>query len=939
MKPTDIQSLTNIVAQLALTVQQLAESQRQPVQITSTADTANAIPKFTGDPLDDAKQWTQDVERIAAQALWTPALTLLNATSRLSGLAANWQKTNGKHHHEWEEWKRVLIERFRRRLSMKDFIELQAKRTLRRNETLVQYIFEKDALLEKSPHPLTPEERISMIIGDIKDTKWSIPLASHLYSSVTELVDRAATLDSLRQLEKEGSNDKKDAGTREKPFLRKFNPKLGDKTEDLHCWRCGKKGHISHQCHLPPPEAGSALAAPADGETATPTHQRNAHQRRSNEAGTAHHNHASNTRLPRSSSENAANGSTQDAKKPNARYSVNCLYTEGPRAPIVNAIINGTTTVDALCDCGSEVTLIRKHVAPPELPVFKWQNGPIETAAGPITPAGWITLRVKVGNIDYTMPQVGLCEHLPVTLVLGNDWKWFVQARYIIEADGSFCITTPTSIQEFTRFKAQTLTANCIFKSRPMEASLQTDVALAPRATTETLCSTKSTEPLPQITTSGERMPVDHPSPSALNTETITDKVTIHASLAATEQEELCSLVKEYEDIFAHQAKIGECPYVELSINLEHSRPVRRQPYRLSQPDRQFLENQVQTWREQGICRPSTSMYASPAFVVDQPFHDTTPRRVVVDYSRTINPITVADLQPVDFMEDALHAIAGSRFMSNMDIKSAFFTIKVKEDDVHKTAFVTQDHHEEFLRMPFGLKNGPPTMTRAIKLAYSHLRKLGVVTYIDDIACAHNNFEDHIKCLREIFKATRSMGFTLSPTKCVFASPTITLLGRVLTTEGIQPDPDRTSAVSRYATLTSIHEVRSFLGFANTFRKHIENFAVIARPLNELLKKTTSKEKNKETPTQALQLALDNTQQESFESLKMKITSPPVLSFFKQECQTYVETDASHEGLGACLSQDQNGKRRVIEYASRSLKDAEKSEQSQAEPQVCTLHR
>ncbi|KAM7296690.1 uncharacterized protein ISCGN_021847 [Ixodes scapularis] len=215
-------------------------------------------------------------------------------------------------------------------------------------------------------------------------------------------------------------------------------------------------------------------------------------------------------------------------------------------------------------------------------------------------------------------------------------------------------------------------------------------------------------------------------------------------------------------------------------------------------------------------------------------------------------------------------------------------------------------------------------MTRAIKLAYSNLRKLGVVTYIDDIACAHNSFEDHIKCLREIFKATRSMGFTLSPTKCVFASPTITLLGRVLTTEGIQPDPDRTSAVSRYATLMSIHEVRSFLRFANTFRKHIENFAMIARPLNQLLKKTTSKEKNKETPIQTLQLAFEYTQQESFESLKMKITSPPVLSFFKQECQTYLEKDASHEGLGDWLSQGQNGKRHVIEYASRCLKDAEK---------------
>ncbi|CAN7938822.1 unnamed protein product [Ixodes hexagonus] len=108
------------------------------------------------------------------------------------------------------------------------------------------------------------------------------------------------------------------------------------------------------------------------------------------------------------------------------------------------------------------------------------------------------------------MPRV--CEHLPVALILGNDSKWFVQARYIIEADGSFCFTTPRSIQEFTRIKARKLTANCISQSRPMEALLQTDVALARRATTEILRLTKSTEPLPQITTSGERMPMDHQS-------------------------------------------------------------------------------------------------------------------------------------------------------------------------------------------------------------------------------------------------------------------------------------------------------------------------------------------------------------------------------------------------------------------------------------------
>ncbi|GFV17210.1 retrovirus-related Pol polyprotein from transposon opus [Trichonephila clavipes] len=268
----------------------------------------------------------------------------------------------------------------------------------------------------------------------------------------------------------------------------------------------------------------------------------------------------------------------------------------------------------------------------------------------------------------------------------------------------------------------------------------------------------------------------------------------------------------------------------------------------------------IQKWLKQGISRPSNSTYATHAFIVEKPpFHESTPRRVVIDCSRTINFITKLDSHPIDHVEDVIKRIVGKCYISKMDVESAFNTIQKRETDIFKTGFATPDGHYEFLRMLFGVTNGPSTKTRAIKLAYEHL--------------APNN-------------------------------------------DGERLDPDRTASVQRYSTLKSIHEVRSFLGFANKFRKHIQNYTVIAKPLTSVLKGLERKTSN-------ATIILTDDQQCTFETLNTEITTAPILAYFKQGLPTFLETDASYSGLGAVLSQDQNGKRLVIEYASRTLKDAE----------------
>ncbi|GBM26636.1 hypothetical protein AVEN_15445-1 [Araneus ventricosus] len=91
-------------------------------------------------------------------------------------------------------------------------------------------------------------------------------------------------------------------------------------------------------------------------------------------------------------------------------------------------------------------------------------------------------------------------------------------------------------------------------------------------------------------------------------------------------------------------------------------------------------------------------------------------------------------------MDDVIKHTAGKRYNSKMDAKSAFYTIRIRENDIHKTGFATPDGHFEFLRMSLGVTNGPSTMTRAIKLAYYHLAPYNVNAYIDDISSSHNDF-------------------------------------------------------------------------------------------------------------------------------------------------------------------------------------------------------
>ncbi|GFU37504.1 putative gypsy-29-i dr [Nephila pilipes] len=483
---------------------------------------------------------------------------------------------------------------------MQEFLAHQSERKLKHNESLVDYICSKDALLEKAPFTIPQPDRISMIIGDITDEKWQIALATQNSNTVEELIDRATALDAIRSAKQEHKKHSTKSQIRSSYTYdeqrRKYNP-ITDDVRDITCWRCGIKGHASFMCSLPPPPRGSTIAQPRNKSRQNQySNSQTSAQFPSSSSSTSSNNHAlvkttslnfSNSRR-NNNNRNSTSGRSTTANNP----SINCIRTQTNRRALIPVIINNDTEIQALCDPCADITVIQESCVPSDIVIHPWNDGQFQVVDHEIKPIGWVSLNIIVGNLKHMMPKIGICTQLPFKLILGFDWQQQVQARCTYDPNGSLY-----------------------------------DVSL-PEATFNIVSSE-------------------------------TDLIPISAGLSTTQQTQLDAVIGKFTDVFdANDDNIGLCPYVEFKIELQHEKPIRCRPYRLSEPDHQFLKTQIQKQLNQGICRHSNSPYAAPTFIVDQPFNESTPKRVVVDFSRTINSITKIDPHPIDQMEDAIKRTA-----------------------------------------------------------------------------------------------------------------------------------------------------------------------------------------------------------------------------------------------------------------------------------------
>lgn len=380
--------------------------------------------------------------------------------------------------------------------------------------------------------------------------------------------------------------------------------------------------------------------------------------------------------------------------------------------------------------------------------------------------------------------------------------------------------------------------------------------------------------------------------------------------LSKQQKDGLLTVLRENEDVIAWTGELlGQTMIDYHRIDTGDARPVFIRPYRNSPTENAVVRKEVEKMIKEGIIRPSRSSWASPVVLVPKPSGEV---RFCVDYRR-LNACTSKDVHPLPRIEDALDDLAGSRFFSALDLRSGYWQVRMHADDIHKTAFSTQDGLYEFVVMPFGLTNAPATFQRVMNQVLGELLWKGVVVYLDDIIIHSRTWEAHLGLLRNVLARLSVANLRVSPSKSDFGFHELLYLGHIVSGTTVKMNPEKVRAVAEQPAPRNLKGIRAFLGLTSYYRRFVPHYASIAQPLNLLLRKGEAWKWGRE-------------QDLSFRRLRDAITKEPVLAAPNFQRGFLLQTDWSSEGLGAVLSQlDDEGQERVICYASRSLRPAERN--------------
>ncbi|GJT74632.1 putative nucleotidyltransferase, ribonuclease H [Tanacetum coccineum] len=345
---------------------------------------------------------------------------------------------------------------------------------------------------------------------------------------------------------------------------------------------------------------------------------------------------------------------------------------------------------------------------------------------------------------------------------------------------------------------------------------------------------------------------------------------------------------------------------VEFQIDLvPGAAPVARAPYRLAPSEMEELSTQLQELSDKGFIRPSSSPWGAPVLFVkkkDGSF------RMCIDY-RELNKLTVKNRYPLPRIDDLFDQLQGSSVYSKIDLRSGYHQLRVRDEDIPKTAFRTRyGPITVFQVMPFGLTNAPAVfMDLMNRVCRPYLDKF-VIVFIDDILIYSKTKEEHDVHLRLILELLKKEELYAKFSKCDFWLSKVQFLGHVIDSEGIHVDPAKIESIKDWESPKTPTEIRQFLGLAGYYRRFIEGFSKISKPMTKLTQKSVKFNWGEKEET-------------AFQTLKQKLCSAPILALPEGSENFVVYCDASHKGLGAVLMQ----REKVIAYASRQLKIHEKN--------------
>ena len=376
---------------------------------------------------------------------------------------------------------------------------------------------------------------------------------------------------------------------------------------------------------------------------------------------------------------------------------------------------------------------------------------------------------------------------------------------------------------------------------------------------------------------------------------------------------------------------VGNIEGLKMNINLIDNHPIQKNYLSIPRPLYPEVKSYIEDLLNRNFIRKSKSSFSSSVVCVRKKDGGL---RLCVDY-RSLNQKTVPDRHPIPRIQETLDNLGGNHWFSVLDQGKAYHQGFMDRDSQPLTAFITPWGLYEWIRIPFGLTNAPANFQRFMENCLGDLRDEVCIPYLDDVIVFSKTFTEHVEHLKKVLQRLKSHGVKLKAKKCDLFKNEVSFLGRIISSNGYRMDPKATEAVQKLKGVQpqTVGEVRRIMGLLGVYRRSIENFSKIAKPLYELLIGDKNRERNVNKSTKGVNnqvpsrssIQWNDEHANALELLIERITSPPILAYPQYTDPFIVHTDASQDGLGAVLYQRQAGQLRVIGYASRTLSPAEKN--------------